>query len=292
MKFYPVEGNSQRLDGGALFGHVPRVLWEKWFPTDEFNRISLATRALLVQLDDGRNVLFEAGIGAFFEPKLKQRFGVIEEEHILLKNLQALGLRESDIDIVVLSHLHFDHAGGVLSAYGDGEPRLLFPKAKFYVGREHRERALHPHTRDRASFVSLIHEKLDQSGRLLLIDQPFHPDLDFGVRFHVSHGHTPGLLLAELDHQGSPVVFVSDLIPGVPWMHLPITMGYDRYPELLVDEKAKLLASLLQRQGEVFFTHDPNVRFAKVKQDGKGVYTAEPVTSTSGTLLHKRRVDE
>lgn len=267
-----IEGNTQRLDGGAMFGNAPKALWEQWLVPDAQNRIHLSCRALLLRLDDGRHVLFEAGIGAFFEPKLKERYGVVEDEHILLKSLAAVWLRDSDIDIVVLSHLHFDHAGGVLSAHHEGEPRLLFPNAKFYVGHEHWQRATKPHLRDRASFIPLINEKLEQSGRLQLVKGASHPDLDFGVTFRYVHGHTIGLMLSQLTVEDRPLVFASDLIPGTAWMHLPITMGYDRYPELLIDEKSALLHELEASQGQLFFTHDPKVSQVGVGRNARGQF--------------------
>ena len=112
MKLWSLLGNSQKLDGGAMFGNVPRAMWEHWIEPDADNRIPLACRALLADGLDGRRVLFETGIGAFFEPKLRERFGVVESRHVLLDSLAEAGLTHEDIDVVVLSHLHFDHAGG------------------------------------------------------------------------------------------------------------------------------------------------------------------------------------
>src|SRR5690606_30753194 len=112
MKLYAVEGNTQKLDGGAMFGNAPKALWSRWIEPAADNRIPLACRALLVETDDGRNILFEVGIGSFFDKKLKDRYGVDSEEHDLLLHLRSMGLEEGDIDAVVLSHLHFDHAGG------------------------------------------------------------------------------------------------------------------------------------------------------------------------------------
>src|SRR5690606_8404381 len=117
-------GNSQRLDGGAMFGNAPKALWTRWLAPDEQNRVPLACRAMLVR-ESGRNVLVETGIGAFFEPKLKDRYGVVEDEHVLLRSLTDAGLSHQDIDLVVLSHLHFDHAGGLLARWTEGRPPEL-----------------------------------------------------------------------------------------------------------------------------------------------------------------------
>jgi glyoxylase-like metal-dependent hydrolase (beta-lactamase superfamily II) len=277
MQLLAVDGNTQKLDGGAMYGNAPRPVWEAWSPPDERNRITLACRALLVRTDDGRTLLFEAGIGAFFEPKLRDRFGVVEDEHVLLRSLARHGVAPEDVDTVVLSHLHFDHAGGILSAYGDGEPRLVFPRATFYVGARHWERANRPHARDRASFVPVLNELLAKSGRLTLVEDDGMSDLAPLVRFHFSDGHTPGLMLSEVTTPDGPLVFAADLIPGAPWVHVPITMGYDRYPELLIDEKQRMLDDLVGRGGMLFFTHDPSVACGRVARDAKGRYSAEPV---------------
>jgi glyoxylase-like metal-dependent hydrolase (beta-lactamase superfamily II) len=271
----PVLGNSQKLDGGSMYGNCPRAVWERWSAPDEQGRIDLACRTMLVQ-EPGRLVLFEAGIGAFMDPKQSERFGVVESEHMLLRNLEALGFADSDIDVVILSHLHFDHAGGLLAAYEeDAEARLLFPNARFVVGHDAFERARHPHARDRASFIPTLPALLAGSGRLEIVQGERSGVLGPDYHFHRSQGHTPGLLLTEVaqDDDG-PVVFVSDLIPGRPWMHAPITMGYDRYPELLVDEKIQLLERLVACDGAVFFTHDPEVAQAKVRRDEKGRFHA------------------
>jgi glyoxylase-like metal-dependent hydrolase (beta-lactamase superfamily II) len=272
-------GNSQRLDGGAMFGNCPRAVWERWCPPDADNRIALACRALLVREDDGRTVLVEAGIGSFFPPKLRERYGVQEPEHVLLGSLAALGLGPDDIDVIVLSHLHFDHAGGLLLPWAEGRaPALAFPRARYVVGAQAWARAKAPHARDRASFIPELPGLLEATGRLEVVRGSTSTTLGEGYSFTLSDGHTPGLLLPRVESPWGPVTFMGDLVPGVPWVHLPITMGYDRYPELLIEEKQALLDRIHAEGGLMFFTHDAQTAAARVAIDAHGRYgAAEPL---------------
>jgi len=262
------------LDGGAMFGNAPRALWSRWAPPDDAGRVALACRALLVE-DGARRVLFETGIGTFFAPELRERYGVVESEHVLLRSLDAVGLADRDIDVVVLSHLHFDHAGGLLAPYRVGAaPELLFPRAAFVVGKTAFERAEHPHLRDRASYIPELPELLRRSGRLHLIDVTSDVTSLLGprVRFVETLGHTPGMIHASVQGEQARLFFAADLVPGRAWVHLPITMGYDRYPEHLVDEKAELFRGFLETQDFLFFTHDPEIAAARLSVE-KGRYT-------------------
>jgi len=294
MKLWSIRGNTQKLDGGAMYGNAPKAMWERWSPPDGENRIDLACRALLASPLAGKTVLFETGIGAFFEPKLRERYGVQEANHVLLDSLREAGFSHEDVDVVVLSHLHFDHAGGLLAAWEEGaSPRLLFPNATFVVGREHWQRARDPHPRDRASFIPELPGLLEGSGRLELVDGDWSKTLGRNVRFHHSDGHTPGLMLAEIvgpelvdgeAHGG--VVFCADLIPGRPWVHVPITMGYDRCAETLIDEKRAFLEDKLARNVHLFFTHDPGCALAQVVRDAKGKFgTAHEVAELHARAL-------
>jgi len=294
MKLWSIRGNSQKLDGGAMFGNAPKALWERWAPADDANRIELACRALLASPLGGKTVLFETGIGAFFEPQLRERYGVQEPRHVLIDSLREAGFEHEDIDVVVLSHLHFDHAGGLLAPWSEGrEPELLFPNATFVIGADHWERARHPHPRDRASFIPELAGLLEASGRLEIVCGPCSKVLGESVRFSFSDGHTPGLMLAEIigpeQVNGQPrggVVFCADLIPGRSWVHVPITMGYDRNAELLIDEKRAFLEDKLARNVHLFFTHDPQCAMAQVVRDDKGRFgTAHEVSELKARTL-------
>ncbi|HET7929946.1 MAG TPA: MBL fold metallo-hydrolase [Rhodanobacteraceae bacterium] len=289
MKLYSIEGNTQKLDGGAMFGNAPKAMWQKWITPDAQNCIPLACRCLLATGLDGRNVLFETGIGAFFEPKLRERYGVVEERHVLLDSLAEVGLKHDDIDVVVLSHLHFDHVGGLLAAWQEGAPpALLFPNAQYLVSAGHWARAVHPHPRDRASFIPEVPALLEASGRLEKVDGDFSRTLGKAVRFHYSQGHTPGLMLSEIvgPHGRDGVVYCADLIPGTPWVHLPVTMGYDRAPEMLIDEKRDFLDDKLARGVRLFFTHDHATAMAAPRRDERGRYgVADGQAHFAGTSL-------
>jgi glyoxylase-like metal-dependent hydrolase (beta-lactamase superfamily II) len=267
-------GNSQRLDGGAMFGNVPRAVWSRWYTPDDLGRIPLSCRALLLDHGD-KKVLCETGIGAFFEPKLKDRFGVVESEHVLLDSLAARGLDTAEIDFVILSHLHFDHAGGLLSKWSSERPlELLFPKALYVVGKTAYERAKHPHPRDRASFIPELLPLLEASGRLEILETPEAGTRLLGPEYSFveTNGHTPGMLHTWVRGRKASLFFCADLVPGTAWVHLPVTMGYDRYPERLIDEKAELFPKLEAERSFVFFTHDPSVAAGRIQRDASGRY--------------------
>jgi glyoxylase-like metal-dependent hydrolase (beta-lactamase superfamily II) len=196
---------------------------------------------------------------------------------VLLESLAALGLDEADIDQVVLSHLHFDHAGGLLTPYRSGKsPELCFSRAEFVVGRAAFERALRPHPRDQASFIPELPALLEASGRLRIVDGPDEAARALGERFRFveTNGHTPGMLHAVAIGQRAELLFGADMVPGVAWLHASITMGYDRYPEHLVDEKAGIFQQCAERGTVIVYTHDPRAAASRVERDARGRFVA------------------
>ena len=275
-KLTSVLGNSQKLDGGSMFGNCPRAVWEKWLTPDDLGRVELACRCLLIEEDDGRKVLLETGIGAFFEPKLAARFGVEEpSSHKLLDNLGALGVKPSDIDVVVLSHLHFDHAGGLLPAFNDIEKSgysLVFSNAKIVVGKDAFARGNNPHMRDKASFIPELMKLLQESQSLEIVEGSRSETLGDAYEFIYTDGHTPGQMHTLFKGEQGSIFFCGDLVPGTAWVHIPITMGYDRYPEKLIDEKIKIMNRAVAEDWFIYYTHDPYIACSKIKKDDRGKY--------------------
>ena len=198
------------------------------------------------------------------------------DRSMLLENLAAVGVQPDDIDYVILSHLHFDHAGGLLPTYNEiesGNQDLVFPKAQFIVGKTAWDRARKPHYRDKASFVPLLNQKLEESGKLIVVDNLIAPaPLDEIIEFFESNGHTPGQMHTLIKGGHQKVVFAGDLIPGSAWVHLPITMGYDRYPERLIEEKQNLYKKFEGDKFQIFFTHDPKFAMGQLSRNEKGHY--------------------
>jgi len=279
MKCYSIEGNRQWLDGGAMFGNAPKILWSKWVECDEYNRIPLACRGLLVKTEN-LTILFETGIGYFMAPKLADRFGIEGNSHLFLENLKEKGVSEENVDYVILSHLHFDHTGGIVpvwpgTEHPDWQPH--FPNSKYVISKTQFERSISPHPRDRASYIVGLCNKLQQSNRLILVEnnQSEIAGLKGLVSFFFTEGHTPGLMHSIICGENETIFFAADLIPGTPWIHLPIVMGYDRFPEQTVNEKKVVLEKAVAEKWLMFYTHDSHFAVSRIGLNEKGRYEAK-----------------
>jgi glyoxylase-like metal-dependent hydrolase (beta-lactamase superfamily II) len=284
MRVSSLSGNFIRLDAGTLFGHVPKALYHRWIAVDSEGRARLANRSLLVEDGTGR-ILLEAGVGTFFSPSLRRRYGVESSHHGLLRALANRDLSDEDIDWVILSHLHFDHAGGLLAPHDpDQAPRLLFPRARFLVTRDAWERSRRPHRRDQASFVNELPDLLEQSRRLVIVDDLATAERMLGerFRFRLSEGHTPGMLHTTVIGERASLFFGADLVPGCAWVHLPVTMGYDRHAELVVDEKARLYRDTDFSRTVLFYPHDPDVPASRIERNEEKFQSCDHIGEIDG----------
>lgn len=264
-----LNGNTLKLDGGAMFGNAPKAMWRRWIKGEKDNLIPIASRALLVRAGDA-NILFETGAGAYLSPEMKKRFHVVEPGHVLLASLEQTGISHEQITHVVLSHLHFDHAGGLLKAWEKEADNieLLFPNAQFIVGKINFERAKTPHLRDRASFIPGLTHLLEASGRLRLVTEGEGLELDeLTIEWFESQGHTPGMILSYIHTPRGRILVAGDVAPGHVWVNLPITMGYDRFPEGLINEKQRMFEKVCRDKAWVFYTHDDHYAVSRLAFD-------------------------
>ncbi len=267
-----VADGSFRLDGGAMYGTVPRNLWCRHEHPDEHNRIPLRLGALLIRTPRGRNVLIDTGLSSKYEknPKFLKIYAV-ERPVTLRDELKVLGLAPGDIDIVVNTHLHFDHAGGDTEYGEDGKLGPTFPKARYLVQKLEWEDATHPHERSAASYLQENFAPLDDGNVLDLIDGTF--EIEPGLTLLRTGGHTRGHQCVMLQSEGETAVFMGDLIPTRAHVPLPYIMGYDLFPLDTLEAKRGLLKRAVAEKWTVLFQHDIGCRQAKIAEH-EGRYVA------------------
>ncbi len=264
---HSIETGRFGLDGGAMFGVVPRVLWSKTNPPDEKNRIAMAARALLL-IGNGRKILIDVGNGNKYDQKLSAIYNFDNSQFDLLSSLDKHHLKPADITDVILTHLHFDHAGGATTLV-DGVAVPTFPNAKYYLQKDHWKAALHPTERDRASFFPQDFRPLDESGQLQLIDgeREFLP----GISVRLMNGHTTALQCPVVSDGDQTIFYCADLVPTVSHLALPWIMAYDLRPLVTLEEKRKLLAEAAEKRWLLFFEHDPATEVVSLRDSGKGI---------------------
>ncbi|MBI44656.1 MAG: MBL fold metallo-hydrolase [Candidatus Marinimicrobia bacterium] len=265
-KVFAIESGFFKLDGGAMMGSVPKVLWEKTNPPDKLNRINLSLRCLLV--DDGENVvLIESGIGQKNSKKFKKIFAIDHSEYTLSNTLSKYGYSFKDITHVILTHLHFDHSGGAIYYDENRCSKIAFPNAKYYVSKKNWDIALNPSPRDSASYLKDNYKLLDESNVLELFND--NDDILNGISGYAVDGHTIGQQLIKVSDKGSTLVFVSDLIPLKSHLKLPWIMGYDLNAALTLKEKKIFLDEASDKNWLLFFYHDPDTIAVKICKDKK-----------------------
>lgn len=263
-----------RLDGGAMFGIVPKNLWERRISADDENRIPLAMRCLLLR-GHGRTILIDNGLGDKYDDKFGRIFGVDRETHNLHRSLEEVGIAPGDVTDVILTHLHFDHAGGSTSRGEHGELVLTFPNAMHHVQRKHWTWA-HESPREQASFLPENMEPLEASGQLNFLDGEETPFP--GINMIVAGGHTRGQQLPVISGQEGSLLYAADLLPTTAHVQLLWIMAYDVAPLETLREKERVLNEAVDGEWTVFFEHDPEVATARIVRANRG-YALEEIRS-------------
>ncbi|HEY6866414.1 MAG TPA: MBL fold metallo-hydrolase, partial [Candidatus Eisenbacteria bacterium] len=268
------------LDGGSMFGSVPKPLWSRLQPPDERNRIRLAMRCLLVE-GRGRRILVDDGVGDKFPPKLADIYRVELGEHSLEHALAGAGLGVADVTDVVLTHLHFDHAGGSTARNGDRVvPRM--PRARYHVQRRNLENARHPNPRERASYLPENFESLAEATVLTTWDGPRSPWP--GFELFTADGHTRGQQLVRISGREGTLYFVADLIPTASHVRIPFVMGYDVAAIETMEEKRELLQRAATEGAWICLEHDPEIALARPVAEGEDFAWGETVGAGAGVL--------
>ncbi len=277
MKLYPIESGNFKLDGGAMFGVVPKTIWNKTNPADENNLIDIAARCLLIE-DGNRLILIDTGMG---NKQSEKFFGYYSlwGTHSLDKSLAKYGFSRDDVTDVFMTHLHFDHCGGSIQWNKNRtgyEP--AFKNAKYWTNEDHWEWATKPNQREKASFLSENIQPMQESRQLNFIkkassDFEFSSELNFDI-FYVD-GHTEKMMLPHIKYQDKTIVFCADLIPTAGHLPLPYVMGYDTRPLLTMPEKSKFLEAAVANNYYLFLEHDAHNEIITVEQTEKGIRLAD-----------------
>jgi len=259
------------LDGGAMFGIIPKPLWTKNNPTDEVNRIKLSTRLLLLE-SDNKKILIDTGMGDKWDEKSKRIYVIDQTENSLLKSLLSVNIKPEDITDVILTHLHFDHAGGA-TVFKEGKLLPTFPNAVYHIQKKNYEWAISPTDRDRGSYIKDNFEPLAKEGMLKFIDG--QNQFDDEIHFIVVNGHTFSQQLIKISDSSNTLLYCCDLFPTYSHIRLPYIMGYDLQPLITLQEKKYILEKAVKKNWKLFFEHDPEFVFATVKSTEKGIVLNE-----------------
>ena len=275
MKLYSINTGYFKLDGGAMFGVVPKTIWNKINPADENNLCSWALRCLLIE-DGDRLILVDNGNGDKQDEKFFSHYH-LHGEDTLEKSLAKYGFSKDDITDAVLSHLHFDHCGGSIVRAGD---KLVpaFKNATYWSNLEHWNWAVHPNDREKASFLKENILPIEASGRLKFIEVGTAQDGRLGetvfnedISMRFVNGHTQAMMLPQINYNGKTVVFVADLLPSAGHIPLPYVMGYDMFPLTTLNEKKSFLNEAFENDYILFFEHDPKYECCTLQQTDKGI---------------------
>ena len=263
------------LDGGSMFGVVPKSLWQKTNPADEQNRIKLAMRAILIQ-GDGKNIIVDCGAGNKLSEKLMGIYVLDYSEYSLESSINKSGLKLEDITDVVLTHLHFDHTGGATISKDNGEVKATFPNATYYIHKIQWETAFNPSPRDKASYFNENYEILMKNDQLNLLEREI--ELFPEIETIIVNGHTPGQILLKIQSREKTMLYSADLFPTSSHVPIPYIMAYDLEPLESMKEKERVLEQAVKEDWILFYEHDPYKAATRVIFDEKGYRAGEEIT--------------
>ena len=272
-QIHSLETGRFALDGGAMFGVVPKTLWSKTNPSDEQNRIEMAMRVLLIFFED-RKILVDVGAGHKFPPKLQEIYGIDHTRFTLKGSLAQHHVNPEEITDVVLTHCHFDHVGGATEFLGE-TLKLTFPEATHYVQQSHWDWALNPSEKDRASFLKENLEPLQKSGKLKILNGPCQ--LFPGFHLLLSNGHTVGLEMIKIQDHSMTLFYCSDLLPTASHLPLPYIMSYDLYPLTTLEEKRRYLDQACEESWIIALEHDAKCEAVRLQRGHKTLEVRETV---------------
>ena len=262
-KLYSIETSEFSLDGGAMFGIIPKVLWEKKAPSDSLNRIEMVTRSLLL-VSESHKILIDTGNGSKWTKKYLDLYNTDLSRYNIQSSLKKYGFSPEDITDVICTHLHFDHAGGNTS-YDKNTVVPTFPNANYWVSEKNWALANHPSQKDQGSFMECDWEVLAHNNMIRLVKEQFLP----GIEVYFTQGHTDGLMHPVISDGGTILFYGSDIFPTAAHIPIPWVMSYDLHPRKTVKEKEFLLKKIYNEQWILFFEHDPNYQACTIDLGAK-----------------------
>lgn len=271
----PIETRTLYLDGGAMFGVIPKALWKRTNPADESNRIKLGARCLLLKSND-KNILIDTGVGQFWDEKFNKIYNINLEENTIEQALKNIGIAPNEISDVILTHLHFDHTGGSTTSENN-KFVPTFPNAKYHLQKKHFEYALNPSDRDKASFFKNRFKPLYDEGILNLINGS--TKFDDEIELLELNGHTFSQQIVKISDNLKTVLYCGDLMPTSSHVPIPYEMGYDLQPLITIHEKKDILSKAVKDEWILVFEHDPFITAATITKTDKGFAVKEKFTN-------------
>lgn len=269
MKLYTVNAGYFKLDGGAMFGVVPKSIWQKTNPADELNLCTWAMRCLLIQ-DGDRLILIDNGIGEKQDQNFLKHY-YLHGNDTLNSSLTKHGFSKNDITDVFLTHLHFDHCGGSIERLSDGSLVPAFKNATYWSNKVHWDWAVNPNEREKASFLKDNILPIQESGKLKFVETEDGVAFTENIKIRYAFGHTEAMMLPQISFKGRTILYMADLLPSIGHIPLPYVMAYDMFPMKTLDEKKRFLREAVQNEYVLYLEHDPINECCTLQNTEKGI---------------------